>query len=59
MSKYTIGFLKENIPILPANYVKKYLYKNGFYTNTNNKNCKYLVGYENCNPKSLELNGFI
>lgn len=59
MSKYTIGFLKENVPIRPANYVKKYLYNNGFYTNTNNKNCKYLVGFSNCNPESLELNGFI
>ena len=59
MSKYTIGFLKENIPIRPANYTKKYLYNNGFYTNTNNKNCKYFVGFNNCNEESLKLNGFI
>jgi hypothetical protein len=59
MSKYTIGFLKENVPIRPANYARKYLYDNGFYTNTDNKNCKFFVGYDNCNSESLKLNGFI
>ena len=43
MSKYTIGFLKENVPIRPANYARKYLYDNGFYTNTDNKNCKFFT----------------
>ena len=36
--------------------VKDYYYEKGYFTNTNNDNCKYLVGKMECNEKTLKNN---
>ena len=59
LSRFSVGFGDEKKPLCQSNSSKKFLYEKGFYTNTNNENCKYFVGYNNCNKESLKNYGFI
>jgi hypothetical protein len=59
LSKYSVGFHSKIIYLQFANYAKEYLYENGFFTETDNQNCKYLIGNEKCNPKTLADNGLL
>jgi len=50
-----INIHQENI-LDTHNGVKKVLYEKGYYTNTDNDNCKYLVGVMSCNETNLKNN---
>jgi hypothetical protein len=59
LSKYSVGFHTKIIFLQFANKAKEYLYENGFFTETDNQNCKYLIGYERCTPQTLADNGLL
>ena len=59
LSKYSVGFHTNIIFLQFANKAKEYLYENGFFTETDNQNCKYLIGYERCTPQILADNGLL
>ena len=59
LSKYSVGFHSKIIFLQFANNAKEYLYENGYFTETDNQNCKYFIGYERCTPQSLADNGLL
>lgn len=59
ISKYSIGLYNKIVPIRYSDGALDFLRDNGFITNTNDPMCKYFIGYENCNKKTLKNNGFL
>jgi hypothetical protein len=58
ISKYSFAYNKID-DIEFSNNAIKYYYDKGYFTNSNNESCKYLVGIDKCNEETLLNNGFI